>query len=69
MHARRATNAELKLYWLDFEGARKLYASIPPLGTSFQDTFAQHVWLVATADGRAQALTIAVQPASVLLVE
>jgi hypothetical protein len=66
---RNRGNAELKLYWLDFEGARKLYASIPPLGASFQDTFSQHVWLVATADGVARALTIAEQPASLLLVE
>jgi hypothetical protein len=66
---RNRTNSELKLYWLDFEGARKLYASIPPLGTSIQDTFAQHVWLVATTNGSAQALAIAVQPASVLVVE
>jgi hypothetical protein len=66
---RNRTSAELKLYWLDFEGVRKLYASIPPLGTSFQHTFAQHVWLVATTDGTARALTIAAPPASVLLVE
>ena len=66
---RNRTNSELRLYWLDFEGARKLYASIPPLGTSTQDTFAHHVWLLATGNGSAQALAIAVQPASVLLVE
>jgi alpha-glucosidase len=66
---RNRSNAELKLYWLDFDGARKLYASIPPLGTSFQDTFAHHVWLVTAADGTARALTLAVPPASVLVVE
>jgi len=66
---RNRSNAELKLYWLDFEGARKLYASIPPFATSFQDTFAHHVWLVTAADGTARALTIAVPPASVLVVE
>jgi hypothetical protein len=66
---RNRSNEELKLYWLDFEGARKLYASIPPLGTSFQNTFAQHVWLVTAGDGMARALTIAVPPASVLAVE
>ena len=66
---RNRTSSELRLYWLDFEGARKLYASIPPLGTSTQDTFAHHVWLLATGNGSARALAIAVQPASVLLVE
>lgn len=66
---RNRTGAELKLYWVDFAGGRRLYASISPLGTFVQDTYVQHVWLVATADGSAQALTIAVPPASVLLVE
>jgi hypothetical protein len=66
---RNRSRAELKLYWLDFDGARKLYASIPPLGTSFQNTFAHHVWLVTTADGTARALTVAAPPESMLVVE
>lgn len=66
---RNRSHAELKLYWLDFDGTRKLYAAIPPLGTALQNTFAQHVWLVTSADGTAQALTIALPPASVLVVE
>ena len=66
---RNRTSSELKLYWLDFAGARNLYASIPPLGTSTQDTFAHHVWLLATGNGSAKALAVAVHPASVFIVE
>jgi hypothetical protein len=65
---RNLSGVELRLYWLDFAGARKPYGAIPPFGTALQDTFVQHAWLVMTAEGSTRALAFAEQPASMLLV-
>jgi hypothetical protein len=65
---RNLTASALELYWLDFDGARKRYAAIPPYGFALQDTFARHAWLVLGQDGMARALTTAVEPGSVLTI-
>jgi len=41
----------LKLFWLDFSGARKLYHTVEPGDQVTQQTFLGHNWLVATAEG------------------
>lgn len=66
---RNLSRSELRLYWLDFDGARKLYASIPAFGFAMQDTFADHAWMILSADGSARALTLAVRPGSILRFE
>jgi hypothetical protein len=41
----------LQIYWLDFQGNRRLYRALPPAARVMQDTFVGHNWLVATTDG------------------
>jgi hypothetical protein len=38
----------VKVYWLNFQGKRILYQSLPPGGRHTQQTFVGHNWLVAT---------------------
>ncbi len=38
----------VKIYWLSFQGARKLYQYLPPGGRHTQPTFIGHYWLVAS---------------------
>lgn len=33
-----------KLYWIDFQGNKKLYATIPPNGSHTQQTYIGHIW-------------------------
>lgn len=42
----------VKLYWLDYEGKRKLYETIPPGKQTVQPTFVTHPWLVTDAQDR-----------------
>lgn len=42
----------VRIYWLDFNGYRKLYQTIPPGGRTTQKTFMGHNWLVAGVDDR-----------------
>lgn len=65
---RNLTASALDLYWLDFDGLRKPYASIPAFGFALQDTYVQHAWLVTGADGKARAQTVAIHPGSILIV-
>ena len=39
------------LYWIDFDGNRKLYATIPPNGRHVQGTFRGHVWISENSYG------------------
>jgi hypothetical protein len=41
----------LKLYWLNFSGARKLYRTVSPGDQVTQQTFLGHNWLIETAEG------------------
>jgi hypothetical protein len=38
----------VKVYWLNFQGRRVLYQTLPPGGQQTQQTFVGHNWLVAT---------------------
>ena len=41
----------LKLYWLNFSGARQLYRTVAPGDRVTQPTFTGHNWVVTTGDG------------------
>jgi dipeptidyl-peptidase-4 len=45
------TSAPVRLFWVDADGERKEYATVPAGGEHRQHTFAGHAWLVTTADG------------------
>ncbi|HEX2789385.1 MAG TPA: hypothetical protein VHN17_03070 [Steroidobacteraceae bacterium] len=38
----------VKIYWLSFQGERKLYQYLPPGGRHTQKTFMGHYWLVTS---------------------
>jgi invasion protein IalB len=40
------------IYWLDFQGNRRLYHTLVPGGRFTQATFIGHNWLIATSDGQ-----------------
>lgn len=40
-----------KLYWIDFEGQKKLYAEIPPNGRHEQQTYRGHIWVSENSFG------------------
>ena len=44
------SDTTLELYWLDFQGARRLYHHLTPGARVKQDTFMGHYWLLATPD-------------------
>jgi hypothetical protein len=41
------SNSTVRIYWLDFQGNRRLYRSLPPRDKTSQNTFIGHNWLVA----------------------
>jgi hypothetical protein len=41
------SNLTVKIYWLDFQGHRRLYRSVPPGDKTTQNTFIGHNWLIA----------------------
>jgi len=45
------SDTTLDLYWLDFQGSRRLYQHLTSGGRAKQDTFIGHYWLLATPDG------------------
>jgi hypothetical protein len=50
------TAADLKVYWLDFNGARKFYSNLKAHSKYDQATWVGHVWVVA--DGSDQCLKL-----------
>jgi hypothetical protein len=46
------TEGALNIFWLDFQGSRRLYRSVSAGGHATQPTFIGHKWLVATSDDR-----------------
>jgi hypothetical protein len=42
----------ITIYWIDYQGYRRLYHSVAPGGRITQNTFIGHYWLVATSDGQ-----------------
>ncbi len=63
------TSGELKIYWLDFEGKRKLYGSVQPGGRYHVDTFIDHAWVVVDAKGVARAVFVAQPSAGQAVIE
>jgi len=53
---RNASTNRVTLHWLDFEGRRVPYATIPPGDKRVRSTYAGHVWLATADDGRELAL-------------
>jgi dipeptidyl aminopeptidase/acylaminoacyl peptidase len=49
------TKEPVQIFWLDTEGGRRQYATLQPDGEHEQHTFAGHVWLVTSADGKSVA--------------
>jgi hypothetical protein len=43
----------VKLYWVDYSGNPKLYATVPPKGHIVQPTFVSHVWMFENDKGEA----------------
>lgn len=41
----RIHDRSANLYWVDFNGQKKLYATIPPNGTHTQQTYRGHIWV------------------------
>ncbi len=46
------TGEALRIYWLDFAGARKAYGELAAGATASQPTFVGHVWLLADQSDR-----------------
>ncbi len=62
------TSHSYKLYWIDFNGKRKLYGDIYPGGVTAENTFASHLWLITDKNGQSVALFRAQsQPGKVIL--
>ena len=55
LHIVNRTRGPVSVYWMDFEGHRKLYGTLPPGGELPQSTYAGHVWVVT--DGADRLLT------------
>jgi dipeptidyl aminopeptidase/acylaminoacyl peptidase len=51
----------VEVYWIDTEGHRHLYATIPAGSKHCQHTFAGHVWLVAQKEGDKIAVFVATE--------
>ena len=60
------TPGPLKVFWLDYEGHRKLYLSLAPNATSKQSTFASHAWVLADAADRCMSVFVASEGTSVV---
>ena len=51
-------SSAVRLYWLDYGGKRKLYATIKPGAQYAQQTFDSHPWLVTDAEDKCLALLV-----------
>ena len=40
------SNSTVRIYWLDFQGNRRLYRNLPPGDKTSQSTFIGHNWLI-----------------------
>lgn len=50
------TDKPLKLFWLNYDGARKFYASVEPLSEVELHTYASHPWVVTDSNDAAIAI-------------
>jgi dipeptidyl aminopeptidase/acylaminoacyl peptidase len=63
------TDGDVELYWVDFEGERRLYATIRAGEQHQQHTFAGHVWLVTDKAGKTLAVFIATAEAGEAIID
>lgn len=60
--------AAVRLYWIDFQGQKKLYATLQPGGSLSQSTYVGHTWLITDASDKRLALVVATEaPAKFLI--
>jgi hypothetical protein len=52
----------LRLFWLDFDGKRKPYGTVPPGGIGSESTYAGHAWLVEREGGAAAGIYVPGRP-------
>lgn len=52
VHFMNASSATIQVYWLDFEGKRKLFSTLTPGQAYLQSTLTSHAWLITDAAGR-----------------
>ncbi len=50
-----ATDSEIEMFWVNGSGGRKSYGKLPPGGTTTQQTYAGHIWLMTIAGGESLA--------------
>jgi len=63
------TEGDVEVYWVDFEGQRRHYATIRAGRQHQQHTFVGHVWLVTDKDGKRLAVFIATEEAGEAVVD
>ncbi|MFA6042265.1 MAG: hypothetical protein WC786_01095 [Patescibacteria group bacterium] len=63
------TGADLKVYWLDFNGARKFYTDVKAHSKKDQATWVGHVWVVADGAGQCVKLHSANAVAQTLVID
>jgi hypothetical protein len=49
----------VRLYWIDFDGKKKLYATLQPGKSISQSTYAGHLWLITDLSDKRIALVAA----------
>lgn len=64
-----ATAAEIEILWIDGAGGRRSYGRLEAGGTTTQQTYTGHLWLVVDADGRALASAEAVDRSALARIE
>ncbi|HZO89460.1 MAG TPA: DPP IV N-terminal domain-containing protein [Chthonomonadaceae bacterium] len=63
------TATELSLYWIDTDGHRAPYGTLPAGGRREQHTYAGHVWLVTERDGAPLVAFVAEESPTVAVIE
>jgi hypothetical protein len=66
---RNRTAQELQLHWVDYQGKRQSYGTLPPGEQRAQRTYANHVWLVTDESGKDIALFVAVPRPGLAVIE
>lgn len=56
--AQNSTDASIDMHWVDYTGASKFYASIPPGATITQTSATGHVWLFKQGDALLEAIKL-----------
>ena len=63
------TPDEVRVYWLDYEGKRQRYGTIPAGGRHSWTTFATHAWLLTSKTGKGMAVFVARETAGIGVLE